>query len=224
MKKTFLVAIPAALLGLNTLAQGAGRLDLPTVYVQNTVTGSNNMPTNVLGSPYLNEEFQIGTVTIKGSESYQTYVRYNAFNDEIEMRNGNTTSAVMKRNYITVNLAGEVFSIHPYDADGALKQGYFNALNKGSMQLLRRRTVELKEGSAASSSYSQDKPPKFELKQSYYLTKDGEKAKMVRLNKKGILNALSDRSTKVNAFVKKNKLKLKSEVEVIKLLDYYNSL
>ncbi|MBT8206440.1 MAG: hypothetical protein KJO94_09180 [Eudoraea sp.] len=225
MRKSLFVAVPALFISYNSMAQGSQNLQLPTVYVQNTVTGSNSMPTNVIGSPYLNEEFVIGTVTIKGEESYQTYLRYNAFNDELEMRNGNTTNAVMKRDYITVRLGRDVYSIHTYamDNDG-VKDGYFSALNEGKAVLLRRRQMNLREGQAATSSYGKDKPPRFELVESYYISIDKETAQPVKLNKKGVLGAFGDKSSALNGFVKKNKLKLKSEAEVLQLLEHYNSL
>lgn len=224
MRKTLFVAVPALMMSYGSLAQGSPAMELPTVYVQNTVTGSNRAPSNVLGSPYLNEEFVIGTVTIKGEESYQTLLRYNAFNDELEMRNGTTTSAVMKRDYITVRLGGDVFSVHAYAFNDGIKNGYFNALNDGSAVLLRRRKVILREGQVATSSYGKDKPPKFEMEESYYLSVDGETAQPVKLNKKGVLTALSGTNKDLSSYVKKNKLKLKSESEVLQLLSHYNSL
>ncbi len=224
MRKTLFAALPALMIGYTGLGQGAPTMELPTVYVQNTVTGSNRLPADVLGSPYLNEEFVVGTVTINGEESYQTYLRYNAFNDELEMRNGNTTNAVMKRDYVTVRIGSDVFSVHPYTYDAGIKNGYFNALNEGTAVLLRRRQVILKEGQAATSSYSKDKPPRFELEESHYISFNKETAQLVKLNKKGVLSAFTDHGAELNAFVKKNKLKLKSEAEVLQLLEYYNSL
>lgn len=224
MRKTLFLAVPALMISYTSLAQGSPALELPTVYIQNTVTGSNSMPSNVIGSPYLNEEFAIGTVSIKDAESYQTYLRYNAFNDELEMRNGNTTNAVMKRDYISVRLGRDVYTIHSYAVSGGEKNGYFNALNKGEVVLLRKRQMNLRQGQAATSSYGKDKPPKFELVESYYISINGETAQPLKLNKKAVLAVFSENSSDLNAYVKKNKLKLKSEAEVLKLLEYNNSL
>ena len=218
------MAVPALMIGYSSLAQGGPTMELPTVYVQNTVTGSNRLPTNVLGSPYLNEEFVIGTVTIKGQDSYQSYLRYNAYNDELEMRNGDTTNAVMKRDYISVRLGQDVFSVHPFAYEGGIKSGYFNALNEGKAVLLRRRQVILRKGQEATSSYAKDKPPKFEMEETFYISINGETAQPVKLNKKGVLNVLTDNSSALAGYVKKNKLKLKSQQEVLQLLEHYNSL
>lgn len=224
MRKTLLLAVPAVMISYQTTTAQGPTMELPTVYIQNTVTGSNRMPTNVLGSPYLNEEFKMGTVTIKNEESYKSYLRYNAYNDEIEMKDGATTTAVMKRDYITVRLGADVFSIHTYAYEEGVKDGYFNALNEGKAQLLRRRKVYLKAAQAATSSYSQDKPPKFEMEESFYISINGETAQPVRLNKKGVLSLFSDYQTDLSSYVKENKMKLKSTEEVVKLLEYYNTL
>ena len=104
------------------------------------------------------------------------------------------------------------------------KNGYFKALNEGNAVLLRKREMNLREGQAATSSYSKDKPPRFELVESYYISMNKETAQPVKLNKKVVLGAFSDKSSELTSFVKKNKLKLKSEAEVLKLLGYYNGL
>ena len=224
MRKTLVIAIPALMIGYGSMAQGGPIMELPTVYIQNTVTGSNRLPANVLGSPYLNEEFVIGSVNIKGEESYKTLLRYNAYNDELEMKSGTTTSAVMKRDYISVSIGRDVFSVHAFAYEDGIKNGYFNALNEGKAVLLRRRQVILKAGQEATSSYAKDKPPKFEMQESYYITIDGETAQPVKLNKKGVLNVLADNAGDLGGYIKKNKLKLKSEQEVLKLLEHYNTL
>ena len=154
MRKPLFLAVSAVMFSYQAAVAQGPTMELPTVYVQNTVTGSNLVPTNVLGSPYLDEEFKIGTVIIKDAESYKSLLRYNAYNDEIEMKNGNTTTAIMKRDYITVKLGTDVFSIHTFAYEEGVKDGYFNVLNQGKAQLLRRRKVHLKEGKAATSSYT----------------------------------------------------------------------
>jgi hypothetical protein len=57
-----------------------------------------------------------------------------------------------------------------------------------------------------------------------YFLKKGSEMKLIKLNKKDILNALNDKEDKVEEYVKENKLSFSKEFDVIKMMKYYNSL
>ena len=61
------------------------------------------------------------------------------------------------------------------------------------------------------------------IKRFYLLNKDS-KYVQVKLKKKDILKALSDKEKEVKKYVKSNKLNLKKEKDVVDILDYYHSL
>ena len=57
----------------------------------------------------------------------------------------------------------------------------------------------------------------------YYIVRDG-KAKLVKMNKKELLNELSDQQDKVEAYIKENKLSMSKDADLKSLFKYYNSL
>jgi hypothetical protein len=57
----------------------------------------------------------------------------------------------------------------------------------------------------------------------YYLKKDTQIEK-IKLNEKNIVKFLADKEKEVKDFIKKQKLNLKNETDVVKLLQYYESL
>lgn len=213
-----------ALCAVNFMMAQAGRYNPPTAYIQNTASGNINVPTNVLGSPYLNEDWKLGTVQVKGQDSYQAYMRYNAFHDEMEMQENDKAVALMKRDYITAELEGTLYKIIAYVAEGSSKKGYVAVLKEGPVSFYNKQQVILREGKEASSSYSKAKPPKFERQDIYLIAFGDEKAGEVKLNKKAILSVFPDKQNDLEKFVKENKLKLKSEDEIVKLMEYYETL
>lgn len=223
-KYPFLTLIAATLINSSSLF--AQNIELPTRYVQNTNLGVNNIPENVKGSPYLNEVFSIGTVQIKSNEAYQAPMRYNAFNDEIEMKDGSQTIALMKRDYIKATINSELFAINSFKENGSLKQGYFVELNQGDAQLLHRKKIILKEGREATSSYSNDLPAQFDEQFSYFLKIGEQEALPIKLKAKDILSAFKGDSQyqKLEKYIKENRLKLKEEQEVVQFLNHYNSM
>ncbi|CAM4346674.1 hypothetical protein [Gillisia hiemivivida] len=208
---------------LTAFTLSAQNIDLPTDYVRNTLDGKNDRQKNVVGSPYQNEDFQPGIVTI-ADKSFNTSIRYNALNDVFETKNqvGEIT-ALIRRPDIKITMDGKQHKIQTYiDDNNMSKQRYFVILAEGETMLLKNEGIEFKEAQQASSSYSQSKPASLVPYTKYYLKRGDQKAVEVNLRKKSILKILDDK--RAEKYVKENKLKLKNEEEVVRVLNHYNSL
>ncbi len=208
---------------LSAFAMSAQNLDLPTDYIRNTLDGKNDSQLNVVGSPYLNENFQKGIVTI-ADKSFDSYIRYNGLKDIFEIQNQiGEISALMRRPDIKITLDGKLHKIENYlDENDMAKQRYFIILNEGETLFLKNEGIEFKDAEKASSSYSQSKPASLVPFEKYYIKKGDTQAIEVRLRKNSVLHAIDDE--RAENYVKENKLKLKNEEEVIQLVNYYNSL
>lgn len=204
----------------------AQNIQLPTEYLNNSTLGgvNNNLPANVQGSPYINEEFVIGKVFVNENKPYAGILRYNAYNDGIEMKTEKGIITLLKRDYLKAEINGKLYLIESYKVNGAIRKTYFVELNKGKARLLLKQGKKFVEAKPARSSYSKDQPPKFEDETSYYITLEGKAAVETKLKSKDVLAAFADHQKELQDFVKQNKLKLKTEAEVMQLLAYYNSL
>lgn len=219
IKKQVLLAVTLA---ATTLARGQTSLELPSSYINNnTYGGINNLPPDIEGSPYLRDEFVKGTVFVENEKPYAAMMRYNAYQDEIQVQGSDGISSLFKRDYIWAEIGGETFRIQTYGDRTGTSKGYFVELNRGNIRLLKRIVREFKEGQPAVSSYSQNTPPRFDEKVTYYLVREKSPAREVRLRKKDILGFLS--SKEVETYVKENKLRLNSEKEVIQVLTQINA-
>lgn len=219
IKKQVLLAVTLA---ATTLVRGQTSLELPSSYINNnTYGGINNLPPDIEGSPYLTDEFVKGTVFVENEKPYAAMMRYNAYQDEIQVQGSDGISSLFKRDYIWAEIGGETFRIQTYGDRTGTSKGYFVELNRGNIRLLKRIVREFKEGQPAVSSYSQNTPPRFDEKVTYYLVREKSPAREVRLRKKDILGFLS--SKEVETYVKENKLRLNSEKEVIQVLTQINA-
>lgn len=219
IKKQVLLAVTLA---ATTLARGQTSLELPSSYINNnTYGGINNLPPDIEGSPYLTDEFVKGTVFVENEKPYAAMMRYNAYQDEIQVQGSDGISSLFKRDYIWAEIGGETFRIQTYGDRTGTSKGYFVELNRGNIRLLKRIVREFKEGQPAVSSYSQNTPPRFDEKVTYYLVREKSPAREVRLRKKDILGFLS--SKEVETYVKENNLRLNSEKEVIQVLTQINA-
>ena len=219
IKKQVLLAVTLA---ATTLVRGQTSLELPSSYINNnTYGGINNLPPDIEGSPYLTDEFVKGTVFVENEKPYAAMMRYNAYQDEIQVQGSDGISSLFKRDYIWAEIGGETFRIQTYGDRAGTSKGYFVELNRGNIRLLKRIVREFKEGQPAVSSYSQNTPPRFDEKVTYYLVREESPAREVRLRKKDILGFLS--SKEVETYVKENNLRLNSEKEVIQVLTQINA-
>lgn len=221
MNKKYLIFVLGLALATPLAAQTS--LDLPSEYLRNNTSGgvNDNLPPNLEGSPYLDDDFKRGMVYTENEKPYPAMMRYNAYQDEIQIKGANGISSLFMRDYVWAELGGETFKIASYEKGSGTAKGYFVVMNEGRTRLLKKYNKVFKEEVPASSSYSQAKPPRFEDAITYYLAEEGSPAREVKLKKKDILNVLS--SKEAESFIKENKLGLKSEDEVLKVLNHLNA-
>jgi len=181
---------------------------------------------NAEGSEYFDETYRMGQVTIRGKVELRGKMRFNAFRNEIQViQGGNESFPLLKRSYIKATIGAKVFGIYLYeDAKGNNRSSYFNPLNEGTAVLLYKPEIKLKKGRIPATSYDRTVPPTFIDVSSYYIKKGDETAKKIRLKKSDILTSLADKKNEVQAYIKDEGLSLKKEADLIKLMDYYNSI
>ena len=137
-KKHWFLAIT---LTLTTLAWGQTSLELPSSYINNNTYGgvNNSLPPNVEGSPYLTDEFIKGTVFIENEQPYGAMMRYNAYQDEIQVQGSDGISSLFKRDYVWAEIGGQSFRIETYNTRSGTSKGYFVELNRAACSIFLQR-------------------------------------------------------------------------------------
>lgn len=191
--------------------------------------GKNNEITvaDVEGEPYFQEMFSNGDLMYKDSLNLGKYLmRYNAFADEMEVKNAQSTNVINKADYIRVILNGEKYVPLNYKEDkGSIKKGFFIEKAKGlhgSLFLKKYKTV--KQGQEAKTSFHKSIPPMFVDHEAYFL-KFGENHPLkVKLKKNKIFNAFPDKTDVLKKFAAQQNLNLETESGLISLVEHYNGL
>ncbi len=217
MKKSLLLILSLCTASIFYAQTSGIRTEFPAEMVRNFQMGNNKLPANVKGSPYIHETFLPGTVVIK-SQSYNTILRYNAYADEIEMKNErNENIALLKRDYILASFGGEEYTI----INLGEKKGYVLALEKGDISLFKRHTKEFVPEKKATSSYGNGKPAQLVDNISYYLVVGDKPAKQIKLRKNDLIKLIGEK--KVKDYSKMSKSKLNSESEIINFIKNLNT-
>ncbi len=153
-------------------------------------------------------------------------MRYNAFADEIEIKKNASDEAygaLVKDPSIFVKMGQDLYVFIPYQGSNE-KGGYFNVLTDGkTYDLYKKVTAEFREPKKAQSTYGRDTPPSFQKTTTYYLVQDGTFLKMPS-SKSKILKMMDSKKKEMKDFVKKNKLDLGKESDLIKAITHFDSL
>ena len=120
------------------------------------------------GSAYFSKNFYPGKVSKGGQTSDEVfYLRYNGYNDEIEMAESATAAradeALVKNKNIACQFNGESYLFLNFnDKDGKQNEGYLSPLYLGEKyKVYSRKYKKLTEGRKAKTSLEKDIPPRF---------------------------------------------------------------
>ncbi|GAB3563471.1 hypothetical protein GCM10027578_07190 [Spirosoma luteolum] len=187
------------------------------------------------GTPYLLDAWTTGQVALTDGRQYKEVpLKFDAYRQELILlrpKSGND-SIIIDRNTVTRFLLstsdGQSYLFGRYPTaktdDSMLKNGYFLILYTGKNALLKRvaktfRPADFKGGYSANVRYDA-----YTDAISYYLLKPDLTLTKLKLSKKTLLDAFSDRADALTPFADAEKLDLKTEAGATALIKKYDSL
>lgn len=185
---------------------------------------------DTIGTPYLFEEFQLGSIFVYDEETVNNIaIKYNAYNDVFFIKpslNSPNTEAqgITKSIDLKIKLGDKFFVALPsMDKRGDLQ--YYEVLSSGKKgKLLKKNSKLYKERIEATTSLTRDVPATFKDQTTYYFQhKNGDFSELPTSKKKFIAVFEVDKK-KVTAIIKENKLNIKNELDLIKFFKLYESI
>ena len=185
--------------------------------------GRNNMKLNdIQGSPYLDDQYINGTVITKDGVLYKDIpLRYNCFNDVLEIRKDDTAYDLMPKDKISrAEFGGQIFSYLDYEEGG---KAYFKILAEGKAKLGARYFINFYEQEELKG-FAEAKPARFDdLVETFWVIIDDAPARKI-LNNKTLLEILGDKKSEIQSYINKQKLSIKKVNDLKKIINYYNTL
>ncbi|MBX2874906.1 MAG: hypothetical protein KTR30_22475 [Saprospiraceae bacterium] len=202
-------------LGSGAWAQG------DPLYNTNNEVFTEKRYSKVQGSPYFNKEWNKGNLyDIKDKVLPHASINYNGETGLMEIKEEEKTIQLNQNLYNRVEIMVEgkkqvfVNRITPVDLT------YYRAVYQSDiMQFLEKFQSTLKEEEVATYGASKSRS-KFVNKTKFYIFRDG-KMEEVNRNTKKLVEHL--KSARLKGYVKKNKLNLKKDEDLVKALAYYES-
>lgn len=185
------------------------------------------LPVN--GTPYVNEIYKKGTITIQNADrtlKEERLMRFNAFTGELEYQSpGGKTQTLLKRENIEVVLDGLNYQVHPFRVNGEIQRGYFIPMNSSDRVVLYKKPIKhYRKPALPEHGYEEARMPEYFEASEYYLSIDGAPMVPVTLSKRGLLSSLDDREPALKAYINDHRLNLRNPKDALNLINFYNSL
>ncbi|MFT5076971.1 MAG: hypothetical protein ACJAX7_001936 [Saprospiraceae bacterium] len=230
MKKRTSLYYLILLISYTASSQQSFNNNLESEYISNKTINLKENSNDYTGSPYFNEVFIKGNI-YKNGELLATNksLRYNASKDEFEIKNSlNPTSdlvkTLFKKNSLSIKIGIKEFVfIRPNSTNTA--NGYFLLLQEGeNISYLKKIKKKFIPGKKAYSSMAVNTQATYKSVDVYYLlNKEGTLFELPN-SKNGIIETFGSHKKEIKAFLKENKLNIKKEKGLKKVVVYYNSL
>lgn len=223
----FIIICLAAAFNVN--AQTQQELTLNDFYKEYRISQlTRDMPDRtdaIAGSPYEQVEFEEGKVYTITSQVYAGVpLRFNIHADEMEFttEDGSVLSMAHPEIIRKIEIGQKEYIYAPYTAGNRILRGFFRVPASGSASLLVKPKVAFRQAEPAQP-YKEAQPPTYlRMGDDFYLRAGADAAVKIS-GKKEIMQVMRDKSTDIDTWLKRNRIKYNREEDLIKLVEFYNS-
>ncbi|MEZ4858865.1 MAG: hypothetical protein R2781_08655 [Flavobacteriaceae bacterium] len=185
---------------------------------------------DTVGSPYFHDSYTLGSI-IKDNEIFAENIalRYNIYNDifigKINLISiEDEAKTIIKSEEFKIKMGNNLFIALPsYGNPNALQ--YYQVLMTGNKGTLYKKNEKIyKERVMATTTLTRDIPPAFKDKASYYFADFEGHFNELPSSKKKIIELFGNNQKEMAEYIKKNKLNINNENDLIRLFRFYETL
>jgi len=175
------------------------------------------------GSIYSHMRYKEADVIDENSGTYTVKLRYNIYLDQIEYKKGSQLHKIVKTPTAHVRINKDYYYYCNFkDQRGLKRKGYYVLVDLNeNYRIYKKYTIEIREP-VSSNNVTLEKGSISRMS-TYYLEQDGT---ILELPKKeeALFAALGDTSNQLKSFFKKERIKLKKEEDLVRLISKYDVL
>ncbi len=183
--------------------------------------------TDVQGTPFLSDNWTKAIVRLKANGNFSNMqVKYDLVEDQLLFRDAKSDQPmefidqVLEFKLVADDGSSTVYKKGFKASDGNTSNNFYQVLYDGGTQLLKRKVKKVIEDRPYNSAVT---VKTFNEVETYYIAKANEPLK-IKKDKKQILTALADHAAELEKYFQENKLNVKDDEDLIKLIAYYNTL
>jgi hypothetical protein len=219
---TGILLILLAIMADNSFAQLTNRVAVDRS--GSTLRVKSSTDQNLIGSPYLVDSWSKGNVKfVNAKPADNVDLKLDLLENVLVLKgaDGSENTFTEKISEFTLNILGKdrLFKSGFLDSKNQLITAYFEVLYNGKTKFLSKEGKMVIESKGYNTSTI---TKKIENTTEYYISKSNNSVSLVKLNEKAILTYLA--IPDLGKYVKDNQLNLKTRDDIIKLLQYHDSL
>ncbi len=176
------------------------------------------------GSMYLKSRYKESSVVDEKSGTFDAKLRYNIYTDGLEFSRNSKLYEIKKSTTIHARIDGDYFYYCNFkNQRGLNRDGYYILVElNDKYRIYKRLTIDIVEPSH-NLIKKIDEVGKLKMHSTYYIEEAGV-VMQLPLDKKDILVTFSDKESELKKYLKKEKIRLKKEEDLIRFVARYNAL
>ncbi len=178
------------------------------------------------GSIYMNLSYKESSVIHEKSTTYHAKLRYNIHEDAMEYKEKSNLYELIKNQTTHVRIDDNYFYYCDFkNQRGHNKSGYYILVELTNLYSIYKKITLSMENSVNQRviGNASNEPGKIVQNITYYIEEEGVIMELP-LNKKEMLATFSDKENELKEYLKKEKIRLKKEEDLIRFVARYNAL
>jgi len=186
----------------------------------------NDITATVDGSPYFEQRFEKGNIITKDSTLYSgILLRYNAYKDVMEFKKDSFAFEISNQFPVKqLSIKGVVYEKKIFESNHTPKIGYFQRIIAGAINLYAQNSISYIKAKPARGYQSAKRPEFKAVKTKFFLSSGKSQNVTLVTNRTVLLDLLNAEKDKVNEYINSNKLSIKKEKDLRKIITYFNYL
>ncbi|WP_109301461.1 hypothetical protein [Aquimarina sp. AU474] len=178
------------------------------------------------GSIYLNTKFIESSVIDEATGTFDSKLRYNIYTDAIELKEDSELYEISKRPTIQARIGKNYFYYcHFKTLRGVEKDGYYILIELNDQyRIYKRYEVNIKDPIKMDVYNGNPSPGTIKKIVTYYLEENNIIQELPRDKKVILSSTFEDKQDELKLYIKKEKIKLKKEEDLVRLVAKYNAL
>ncbi|MBN1387773.1 MAG: hypothetical protein JW965_04955 [Bacteroidales bacterium] len=175
------------------------------------------------GSPYMDEEFTEATIVSSENQVFNKVpLRYNVYYDLFEVQLDEGVFNLKRGGVVAkVSLQGHDFVYTTYDYQSTEGEGYLELIIEGRYKLYKQHQIVFKEAEPAQP-YQEAKPAMFQERDPLFYIAFNDNRPVFIKNKSNLMEIAGDNEKALKDFIKDNRIKIRDEEDIVKVVEYLN--
>jgi len=177
------------------------------------------------GSIYNSLKYKSATIIDEKSRTFDTKLRYNAYTDALELKQQGELLELIKKPTLHARIDDDYYYFCEFKTvRGIKKHGYYVLVELNERyKVYKKYSVDVKRPNPKGSSNGTSAPGEVTVKTAYFIEEKGTIVELPQ-NKKEFLATFNDKEEELKDYIKKEKIKVRKEEDLIRLVSKYNSL